>query len=71
MCGNGNTNGVMKMEKNDCLLGHIHADNVSKHMHVAYWTNDYPKKMHEENAHTSFKKLADVMGYNVVLRSQC
>ena len=59
------------MEKNDCLLGHIHADSVSKHMHVAYWTNDYCKKMHEENAHTAFKKLADVMGYNVVLRSQC
>ena len=56
------------MEKNDCLLGHIFADNVSKHMHVAYWVTDYCKKMHEDDAHAAFKKLADAMGYNVELR---
>lgn len=57
------------MEKNDCLLANIHADNVSKHMHVAYWVTDYCKKMHEDDAHAAFKKLADAMGYNVELRA--
>lgn len=48
----------------------IYAQDVADHMNVAYWTKDNRSvfDMKYNDAHDAFKKLAEVMGYNVELK---
>ena len=48
----------------------FYAQDVADHMNVAYWTTDNRSvfDMKYRDAHDAFKRLAEVMGYNVELK---
>lgn len=49
----------------------IYAQDVADHMNVAYWTVEEQKSVFDmkyKDAHDAFKRLAEVMGYNLELK---
>lgn len=49
----------------------IYAQDVADHMNVAYWTVGKQQSVFDmkyKDAHDAFKRLAEVMGYNLELK---
>lgn len=49
----------------DMIKVRYHAIELAESMVVAYWINRSDKKYHIDRAINSFKKVADLMGYDI------